>query len=390
MNSLISVIQFCGNAAKLVGWFCVFGSHTLRVNHSSRNPHPRLCSGARLLRRQQSLARSTAWFAPTLLCLFLASVGASEPEPDQHRNAFRIAIDDMPVRLEGISTELDWGLNETCQLKLQLLNQSEELWKTVVADGGCTCLKIAMDEIPKTGVKPGEFLVANVVYTKPKEPGISPRSINFSINDTPAVLPVLVEWYAPVALQKLEQVKPDTWRVSGSAAASWVVKTLESLNNDVKVASLSIQDQTFVVELVSNVKVARSCWIRCSAESSSGGKSIEQLLTVSLESSEPRSIPTRLICHVNDKGMLSGDVRLFFPRARIEARPNLRSAVLVVSDGTTVPLSVRQKNLGRTAFKVDFASETSVMPCLLGDTSRIRFKLDDDSQLECPFLISME
>ena len=390
MNSLFSLIQFCGNPASLLGWFWGFGSHLLRVTHSSRHPHQRLGSGSHLLPRQRSLPRSTAWFAPTLLYLFLANVGASEPAPNQHRNAFKIAIDAMPVRLEGISTKLDWGLNETCQLKLQLLNQSQELWKTVVADGGCTCLKIAIDEIPKTGVKPGEFLVANVVYSKPKESGVTPRSIRFSINDTPAVLPVIVDWHAPVELQKLEQVKPNQWQLEGVCGDGWTLDSVDVVDDDIDVLSQKTEGRSFFVHLMSTLKIDRTTRLLCKVSSIDEEKSVEQVLKIVLENDEPRSIPNRLICHVNKEGILTGDTRLVFPRARQTSRPNLDLSFLLSSDGKTVPLVVTHSDLGKIALRVHFSSESRVDTAILRESSTIRFLFDDDSQLDCHFLVSAE
>ncbi len=390
MNSLISVIQFCCNAAKLFDLCCVFGSHTPRVNHSSRNPHQHFCSGSRPLPRQQSLARSTAWFAPTLLYLFLASVGASEPEPDQHRNAFKLAIDAMPVRLEGISTKLDWGLNETCQLKLHLLNQSQEVWKTVEADGGCTCLKIAIDEIPKTGVKPGEFLVANVVYSKPNESGVTPRSIRFNINDTPAVLPIIVDWHAPVELQKLKQVKPNQWQLAGVCGDGWKLDSVDVVDDDIDVLSQQTEGRSFVVHLMSTLKIDRTTRLLCKVSSIDEEKSVEQVLKIVLENDEPRSIPNRLICHLNKEGILTGDTRLIFPRARQTSRPNLDLSFLLSSDGKRIPLVVTHSALGKIALRVHFSSESRVDTAILDESSTIRFLFDDDSQLDCRFLVSAE
>jgi hypothetical protein len=90
------------------------------------------------------------------------------------------------------------------------------------------------------------------------------------------------------------------------------------------------------------------------------------------------------------KRILRGDVRLFFPRPRLGPRPNLSHSVLVSADGAEIPLEVSQKTLSKAAIKLDFASRKSVADDALDSISRIRFVCDDQTRLDCPFLISLE
>ncbi len=334
------------------------------------------------------LLRSFPWLV--LSCLFLPTANAAEPELSQNHDALKVSVDELPIRLPAISNKADWGLNESCQLKLHVHNATDDSWRSVTADGGCTCLNVAMDELPKSGVAPGEFLVVNVVYSKPKEPGVTPRSIRFNINDTPAVLPVIVDWHAPVELQKLEQVKPNQWQLEGICGDGWTFNSIDVVDDDIDVLSQKTEGRSFVVHLLSTLKIDRTTRLLCKVSSLDQEKSVEQVLSIVLENDEPRSIPNRLICHVNKEGILTGDTRLVFPRARQTSRPNLDRSVLLSSDGQTIPLVVTHRALGKTALRVHFSSESRVSTAILQESSTIRFYFDDDSQLDCHFLVSAE
>jgi hypothetical protein len=301
-----------------------------------------------------------------------------------------IRVEAMPSRLTVVSAQCDWGLSDSCRLRLRLRNETGADWQSITANGGCTCLEVRIDELAKAGVASGESAIANIVYSKPKEPGMSPKTIRFTIDGTLVSLPILVEWHAPVALHKLEQVNRNIWRAYGNVRRGWELSKVESLNDDVKMLSLTKTADGFAVELESEVKIARTCWLRCDLASMQKGKSTEQSLSVSLESSEPRSVPSRLICNVDKEGMMTGETRILFPRARLGARPNLSRATLLPANGNSLPLTVSEKGLGRIAAKVDFASKSKVPTKALADSSIIRFMFDDDSHLDCPFLVSQE
>ena len=326
----------------------------------------------------------------TALCVCGATgVGAGEPDIKRPENQVNFSIETLPSRLSGISTTCDWGLNESCQLSVRIRNESDDRWEHVAADGGCTCLKVTMDDIPVGGIGRGESLSVRVVYSKPKEPGISPRSVRFAINDSVAVLPILVEWYAPVSLQKLEQTQRDTWRLTGHTKDGWAVKSIDSLSTDVTVDPVNLADRSFVIDLTSNVKVSTNCRLRCKAIASTQDKTIEQVLTVSLESNAPRSIPSRLPCRL-EAGVLVGQTRLFFPRARIATRPNLCSSTLLLADGSVVPLSITQEPWGTSALKVCFASKSEIDRLNLNEDSEIRFLFDDETFVNCHILFTEE
>jgi hypothetical protein len=292
--------------------------------------------------------------------------------------------------LKIVSAEADWGLDQHCKLTIRLVNDTATSWTDLSADGGCTCLKVALSEMPATGVTPGSETIANIVYAKPKQPGLTPRSIKFAINGATVVLPVFVAWHSPVALQKVEQVQPDRWQVEGVCGNGWVIDSVDVVDDDIEVLSQKTDGQRFVVRLASTLKVDRSTRLFCRVSSLDERNSVEQVLNIRLENNEPRSVPTRLICHVNDRGILTGDARLVFPRVRQATRPNLDRSLLLTSDGETIPLIVRHKDLGKSALRVHFTSGSPVSPVNLGESSKIRFLFDDDSQLDCRFLVSEE
>jgi hypothetical protein len=204
------------------------------------------------------------------------------------------------------------------------------------------------------------------------------------------VLPVIVDWHAPVELQKLEQIKPNQWQLEGVCGDGWTFNSIDVVDDDIDVLSQKAEGQSFIVHLLSTLKIDRTTRLLCKVSSRDEEKSVEQILSIVLENNEPRSIPNRLICRVNKEGILTGDTRLVFPRARQTSRPNLDRSVLLSSDGNTVPLVVTQKALGTTALRVHFSSEARVNPAILHENSTIRFLFDDDSQLDCPFLVSAE
>ncbi len=331
---------------------------------------------------------ATFWLASFSLSPDTADVSAGEE--DVHPDELTISVSAIPARLKIVSAEADWGLDQNCKMTIRLVNDTASSWTDVSADGGCTCLKVAINKIPATGITPGSEAIANIVYSKPKQPGLTPRSIKFAINDATVVLPVFIAWQSPVVLRKVEQVEPDRWQVEGVCGKGWVFESVEVVDDDIDVLSQKTEGQRFVVHLGSTLKVDRTTRLFCRVSSSDEKKSVEQVLGITLENDEPRSIPTRLICHINDGGILTGDARLVFPRVRQATRPNLDHSVLLTPEGKTIPLIVSQKNLGKTALRVHFTSESPVTPANLSESSRIRFLFDDDSQLNCPFLVSEE
>lgn len=324
------------------------------------------------------------------MVLLLAGAVASEPELASKDAVVRVSVGTLPTRLDGISANCDWGLNDTCQLTVQLRNDSENVWKSVTADGGCTCLKIEINDIPSGGVTPGDLLLARLVYSRPSEPGISPRSLRFSINDSTAVLPIVVSWHAPVALRRIEHVEPDKWQIHGACEEGWAIDLIKLVDDDIELLSQHTEGRSFQILLKSSLKIDRFSRLLCSVTSLDASKSLEQVLKFQLSNDQPRSIPNRLICHVGAGGILTGDTRLLFPRARHTRRPNLKRGFLVDADGRKVPLSVSQKNLGKTALRVHFRSDVPVSSGDLCERSTIRFLFDDGSRLDCRFLISEE
>ena len=83
-----------------------------------------------------------------------------------------------------------------------------------------------------------------------------------------------------------------------------------------------------------------------------------------------------------------GHTRIFFPRTRLGPRPEFRHAVLINGDGTETMLLTEQKSLSKAALKVTFATETRIHPESLDADAKIRFVFDDNTNLECPFLIN--
>ena len=135
---------------------------------------------------------------------------------------------------------------------------------------------------------------------------------------------------------------------------------------------------------------AEPCWLAFQLEFQEQKKTLEQVVSVSLESSHPRNLPSRLICRVQPDGTLSGDARIFFPRTKFRPRPELNKALLVLENGPAMPLRLEQKPLGKAALRVDFASQADVPREALNADSKIRFVFDDQTRLDCSFLVTSE
>ena len=327
-----------------------------------------------------------------ILCLALInpSGSAAPAEGVQQTSEKVISVDRLPHRLNAVSLRSDWGLNKSFRLSLRLRNDTGRSWVNLQAKGDCSCSVAEIDRIPDSGVQPQKSALVRVLYTKPKEPGITQTRIRFTINERHLVLPVIVEWYSPVSVQKLQQVRSDTWQARGTVHDGWTINSIACLNDDARVVSFSNSHQDFSIDLAAKIQSPRNCWLRFELEATKSGKLLEQDLKLYLESAAARIIPTRLICQLTEEGALTGSARIFFPRTGFGPKPKLTSCALVAAEGAEVSLTLNQKTISKAAIKVDFATDALVMRDALVEGARIRFEFDDETQLNCPFLVSSE
>jgi hypothetical protein len=319
-----------------------------------------------------------------------------EAQPTQ-TSIVGLPISKFPARTQPVSRRSRWGIDQQIQLVFQLINNTPHAWHEIAADGGCSCLKVSLGTIPKAGVGPGESLLVKAAYAQPEDPGITARTIRFDIDQQLVSVPIMVSWDPPLKLEMVRQVKPNVWRLAGPVLDSVQLASVDSLQNDITVESFDVRDRRFSIDVAATVKVATYCSLRCrvfsSASPSQDGDSaaeIEQVLQISLQSTEPRSIPSRLVCMLDGQGILSGQTRILFPRVRQKERPNLKRCTLIDDDGDRHPLAAQDEGLGKIALKLNFRSESPISADSLNTDSKIEFLFDDGSIVRCLFQLSQE
>ncbi len=257
--------------------------------------------------------------------------------------------------------------------------------------------RISLGTIPKAGIGPGESLLVKASYSQPDDPGISRRHIRFNIDENAVAVPLAVSWEPPLRLTTVAPIKPNVWQLSGEVSESVKLASVESLHNDITVESFNVRDRRFAIEVFAKVNVATYCSLRCrlaptvdqTAERNVADE-VEQVLQVSLQSTAPRSIPSRLVCSVDKQGKLSGETRVLFPRVRRTERPDIKSCTLIDADGNRQSLSAQQDDLGKIALKLKFHSTSPIAAEAFSDDSKIEFLFDDGSLIHCNFQVSQE
>lgn len=299
-----------------------------------------------------------------------------------------LSVDTVPIRLPRISRRVDWQSSAHCTLLLRLANHTDRHWHEISASGGCSCLAVDVAEVSAAGIAPGHSVAVTVVYAKPKEPGLTPRSIQFAIDGSLATLPILVDWCAPVTLKSVRQAKRHAWKMVVQSERNWAIKGLQVLDEKAEVLHWREEGGAFTIELHQPVEIAAMCRLRLQLERTDTGEQISHVLGVPLRNEQPRSIPARLVCRLDEVGRLVGETRLYFPQARVEGRPELKRSVLISGTGVSHPLNVSQKSLGKTVLKVDFTSSSKLPDDALEIGSKIRFEFHSGRLIDCPFFVS--
>ncbi len=315
-------------------------------------------------------------------------------------------LSQFPARMEQVFIRASWGLDDAARFECELVNDSGDTWNGIQADGGCTCLQIKVKEFPKSGLAAGESVTLSVAYEKPDEAKIVHRTIRLLIDGAQAELPVVVAWQPPLDFQAVTQQADDCWLATGLLSDEFELASIDSLNKEVEVLSWDASSKEFAIRLRAKVRTSQYCSLRCIVKPVSDGArddnakdddtendhsqddaSVEQMLAFSLESSAPRSIPSRLVCRLDANGKLSGSTRILFPRIRRTARPDLLRCEIASAGDTVIPMQVSVDKLGRIAMTIEFESAQPLPPTFTQQDSEVRFLFKDGSQVSCQFQI---
>ena len=302
------------------------------------------------------------------------------------------SLSNFPVRLDQLFVRAAWGLDDAARVQCRLVNKSDASWKAIKADPGCTCLEIKVSEIPEAGIAPGDSATLTVAYEKPDEPQIVGRTIRLLIDEAKAELPVLVEWQTPLSLKTIKQRGDESWLATGEVRQGFKLASIDSLDKDIDVLSWDTDGNVFEIALKAKVRTTQYCSLRCIATTGDQKPtSVEQVLRFSLESSAPRSIPSRLMCQLSAAGKLSGSTRILFPRIRTSARPDLvRCELVTKGSDETIPLKATVDPLGKIAMKIAFETEKPLLETITERDSEVRFLFKDGSSVHCHFQIRKE